>query len=78
MHPDQIVAVGNPQHRRLRVRLRGRAHRFSICYAGPLAVSVGVAWLDLTRVEPYVRLAVARWSDASRFLIGLVTSVRLN
>src|SRR6266508_1955087 len=35
LHADQIVAVGNVQRRRLRVRPRGRAHRVSICYAGP-------------------------------------------
>ena len=32
LHADQIVAVGNVQRRRLRVRPRGRAHRVSICY----------------------------------------------
>src|SRR5437899_11541764 len=31
VHADQIVAVGNVQRRRLRVRPRGHAHRVSIC-----------------------------------------------
>ena len=35
VHADQIVAVGNVQRRRLRVRPRGLAHRVSICWAGP-------------------------------------------
>jgi putative transposase len=52
VHADQIVAVGNLQRRRLRVRPRGHAYRVSMCEAGPpLAVSVGVAWLDLTSFE---------------------------
>ena len=35
VHADQVVAVGDVQRRRLRVRPRGRAHRVSICWAGP-------------------------------------------
>jgi hypothetical protein len=35
VHSDQVVAVGDVQRRRLRVRPRGNAHRVSICYAGP-------------------------------------------
>jgi hypothetical protein len=31
VHADQVVAVGNVQRRRLRVRPRGNAHRVSIC-----------------------------------------------
>ena len=45
LHADQIVAVGNVQRGRLRVR----PHRVSNLLGGvAFAVSVGVAWLDLT------------------------------
>src|SRR5215217_9734601 len=61
LHADQkIVAVGNVQRRRLRLRPRGHAHRLSNLLGGAaFAVSLGVAWLDLSSFEHYVWFSFA-------------------
>src|SRR5215216_4769896 len=66
LHADQIVAVGNVQRRRLRLRPRCHAHRLSNLLGGAaFAVSLGVAWLDLTSFEHYVWFSFASARGAS-------------
>ncbi len=61
VHADQIVAVGNLRRRRLPVRPRGRAHRFSICYAG-------------ARLGAFRRRRLARSNQGRAAPLGLLRS----
>src|SRR5215216_6150520 len=65
LHADQIVAVGNVQRRRLRLRPRCHAHRLSNLLGGAaFAVSLGVALArsDQLRALRLVLLRFGPWS----------------